>query len=140
MRFRFDVSCKAPPDGIQNIIWAYSRMSPRSADADADLSIHYKIGRAKLNLTRTERAPAEPDLPALRTAPHKESDNKTAKDMREGRSRSFASTMHGALCMTGFLLVIPSGMLVVQYAKMTGSSRALQVHRLLQFGIGWCPL
>ena len=127
---------KAPPDGIQNIIWAYSRMSPRSADADADLSIHYKIGRAKLNLTRTERAPAEPGLPALRTAQHKESDEKLAKDILEVRSRSFASTVHGALCMTGFLLVIPSGVLVVQYAKMTGSSRALQVHRLLQFGIG----
>jgi len=130
---------KAPPDGIQNIIWAYSRMSPRSADVDADISIHNKIGRAKLNLTRSERTTAVPDLPALRTAPHKESDEK-AKGMREGeirsgRSRSFASTMHAALCMTGFLLVIPSGVLVVQYARMTGSSRALRLHRLLQFGI-----
>ena len=121
-------------------------MSPRSTDADVDISIHSRIGRGKLNLTRTERAPAEPDLPALRTAPlvrHKES-NKKAEGIREcithgGSKRgagSFASKVHGALCMTGFLLVMPSGVLVVQYAKITGSSWALRIHRLLQFGFG----
>lgn len=45
-----------------------------------------------------------------------------------------ASTVHVALCMTGILLVILSGVLVVQHANMMGrgSSRALRVHRLLQ--------
>ncbi|KAF8269294.1 hypothetical protein EI94DRAFT_1725760 [Lactarius quietus] len=127
----------APPDGIQNIIWAYSRMSPRSADENADISIHHKIGRAKFNLTRTDSAPPKQDPFWTDTPePHKESDEKV-KDMRKverERPRSFASTVHGALCMIGFLIVIPSGVLVVQYAKMTGNSKALQLHRLLQFG------
>ncbi|KAH9024849.1 hypothetical protein EDB84DRAFT_1506109 [Lactarius hengduanensis] len=40
--------------------------------------------------------------------------------------------MHGAFCMAGFLLSIPPGLLMVQYAKVTGSPRAFELHRLLQ--------
>jgi hypothetical protein len=35
-----------------------------------------------------------------------------------------------------FLIVIPSGALVVRYAKATGSSAAFSLHRNLQFGVG----
>jgi hypothetical protein len=38
--------------------------------------------------------------------------------------------------MAGFLLVIPTGALVVRYAKLTGSSAAFDLHRNLQFGVG----
>ncbi len=38
---------------MQDIIWAFSRTPPESADADAHISIHHKYGIAALNLTRT---------------------------------------------------------------------------------------
>ena len=43
---------------------------------------------------------------------------------------------HAGLCMGAFLLVIPSGALVVRYAKLTGSPAAFDLHRNLQFGVG----
>ncbi|KAH9170948.1 hypothetical protein EDB89DRAFT_1975460 [Lactarius sanguifluus] len=143
---------RAPKDGIQNIIWAFSRTPPESADADTHISIHQRIGRGTLNLTRTAPAPAEPVPPALppsttaessgsvTTAGYEESEEK-AKGERESETNGgserpdrggFANLMHGAFCTAGFLIIIPSGVLVVQYAKMTGSSRAFQLHRLLQ--------
>ncbi len=154
---------------MQNIIWAFSRTPPGSADADAHISIHHRIGRGTLNLTRVAPAPApvpepepEPEpapapaepvlLPALPLSPpvessrpetaagHEDSDEK-AEGVRVGErrgGRGYASFVHGALCMAGFLLVIPSGVLVVQYAKVTGSSKALQLHRLLQLRLGSC--
>ncbi|KAH9023570.1 hypothetical protein EDB83DRAFT_2527304 [Lactarius deliciosus] len=147
---------RAPKDGMQNIIWAFSRTPPGSADADAHISIHQRIGRGTLNLTRTAPTPAEPVPPALppstsaessgsdTTAEYEESEEK-AKGERENENESetnggserpgrggFANLMHGAFCTAGFLIIIPSGVLVVQYAKMTGSSRAFQLHRLMQ--------
>ncbi|KAH9026551.1 hypothetical protein EDB84DRAFT_1501586 [Lactarius hengduanensis] len=147
---------RSPKDGMQNIIWAFSRTPPGSADADAHISIHQRIGRGTLNLTRIAPTPVEPVPPALppstpaessgsdTTAGHEGSDEK-AKGEREsetngGSERSgrggLASLMHGAFCMAGFLLVIPAGVLVVQYARMTGSPRAFQLHRLLQLHLG----
>ncbi|KAH8993440.1 hypothetical protein EDB92DRAFT_1854186 [Lactarius akahatsu] len=143
---------RAPKDGMQNIIWAFSRTPPGSADADAHISIHQRIGRGMLNLTRTVPTPVEPVPPALppstpaessgsdTTAGHGGIDEK-AKGERESETNGgserpgrggFASLMHGAFCMAGFLLVIPAGVLVVRYAKMTGSPRAFELHRLLQ--------
>ncbi len=154
---------------MQNIIWAFSRTPPGSADADAHISIHHKIGRGTLNLTRVApapvpvpepepapepaSAPAEPVLlPALPPSPPAESSgpnttaglegsDENAKGVHVGKTHGgggSAGFVHGALCMAGFLLVIPSGVLVVQYAKVTGSSKALQLHRLLQFRLGSC--
>ncbi|KAI9453784.1 hypothetical protein BJY52DRAFT_1287482 [Lactarius psammicola] len=99
------------------------RTPPGSADSDAHISIHHRIGRGTLNLTRIAPTPSSGS-----------NIDEKAKGMREGETHvgGFANLMHGALCMTGFLLVIPSGVLVVQYAKATGSSKALQIHRLLQ--------
>ncbi|KAH9055529.1 hypothetical protein EDB87DRAFT_1300993 [Lactarius vividus] len=136
---------RAPKDGMQDIIWAFSRTPPGSANPDAHISIHRRIGRGTLNLTRT-LPPAHPpsttaESSGLDTAAgHKESDAK-AKDNRESGTHSgserlsrggFASLVHSTFCMTGFLIVIPSGVLVVQYAQMTGSPRAFELHRLLQ--------
>jgi hypothetical protein len=117
-----------------------------------DIAIHHRIGRGTLNLTRTEPAPApsEPVLPALPSAPpsnsskpgatagHEESEGEIHGES-ERRGGGFASIMHGALCVTGFLLVLPSGVLVVQYAKLTGDPGAFRLHQLLQFGLGSCP-
>ncbi|KAH9055419.1 hypothetical protein EDB87DRAFT_1834174 [Lactarius vividus] len=146
---------RAPKDGMQNIIWAFSCTPPGSADADADISIHRWSGHGTLNLTRTASAPVEPVPPTLphftpaesfvpdTTAGHEENDER-AKDGRESETNGgserpgrggFASLMHGTFCTAGFLIIIPSGMVVVQYAKMTGSPRAFQLHRLLQLGL-----
>ncbi|KAI9437548.1 hypothetical protein H4582DRAFT_2077133 [Lactarius indigo] len=145
---------RAPNEGMQNIIWVFSRTPPGSADADAQISIHHRIGRGKLNLTRTAPAPAPTELVSSALPPsalaessgpdspagHEESDGKAkcereseTYDASEGPSRGgFASLMHGAFCMAGFLLVISSGVLMIQHAKVTGSPRAFHLHRLLQ--------
>jgi hypothetical protein len=125
---------------MQKIIWAFSRTPPRSADANADIAIHHRIGRGTLNLTRTEPAPT-PSKTGLATVGHEESDEKAEGDINGESERrgGFANIMHGALCITGFLLVLPSGVLVVQYAKMTGSPGAFRLHQLLQFGLGSRP-
>ena len=49
----FHLALQAPPDGMQDIIWAFSRTPPESADADADISIHHLYGISALNLART---------------------------------------------------------------------------------------
>jgi hypothetical protein len=125
---------------MQNIIWAFGRTSPESADADAPFSIHQRMGRGTLNLTRVAPSPAEPSespepsptpTPPLHQPQPEESDEK----VEDGRGGS-ANFVHGALCTAGFLLVLPSGALVARYAKVTGSARAFQLHRLLQFGLG----
>ncbi|KAI9437539.1 hypothetical protein H4582DRAFT_281111 [Lactarius indigo] len=151
----------APPDGMQNIIWAFSRMPPGSDDPDAPISIHHKVGRGKLNLTRIPPIPAEPPEPLPPPPPpvhpghshthpededdhdddHDDDDDEKAEDEGEnhdddhdGRGGS-ASFVHGALCTAAFLLVLPSGALVARYAKATGSPRAFLLHRILQFGV-----
>ncbi|KAH9020870.1 hypothetical protein EDB85DRAFT_508172 [Lactarius pseudohatsudake] len=53
-------------------------------------------------------------------------------------SGSSASFVHGALCIVGFLLVLPSGALMARSANVTRSPRAFLLHRLLQFGVGSC--
>ncbi|KAH8995244.1 hypothetical protein EDB86DRAFT_2923020 [Lactarius hatsudake] len=131
----------APPDGMQNIIWAFSRTPPGSDDPGAPISIHHKIGRGMLNLTRIPDVPAKPaPLPPfpppvhIDHPPHPQEDHRRR---REGRRRGggTASFVHGALCTAGFLLVLPSGALVARYARATGSPRAFLLHRLLQFGV-----
>ncbi|KAI9437551.1 hypothetical protein H4582DRAFT_2129385 [Lactarius indigo] len=122
----------APPDGMQSIIWAFNRMPPGSDDPDAPISIHHKVGRGKLNLTRIPPIPAEPPEPLPPPPPPDEGENHD--DDHDGRGGS-ASFVHGVLCTAGFLLVLPSGALVARYAKATGSPRAFFLHRLLQFGV-----
>jgi hypothetical protein len=125
---------------MQNIIWAFSRTPPESAAADAPFSVHQRMGRGTLNLTRVSPEPAEPSespqpspsTPPLHQPQPEESDEEVEK---KGGPLSF---VHGALCTAGFLLVLPSGALVARYAKVTGSARAFQLHGLLQFGLGSC--
>ena len=145
---------QAPPDGMQDIIWAFSRTPPASSDKDAPFSIHHKIGRGTLNLTRIADSPAEPaplpppPPPVHHHAPepeHEDEGEHEDESQVEGAGGSASSFVHGALCAAGFLLVLPSGALVARYAKVTGSARAFQLHRLLQFGLGSytpssCPL
>ncbi|KAI0267059.1 hypothetical protein BC834DRAFT_93457 [Gloeopeniophorella convolvens] len=148
----------ASPDGVQNIIWAFSRTPPESDSEDSPISIHHRYGRATLNLTRifpvsdTPVAPEsaegsdseqpgddmvageEDDCP-----PESEADAALSEDMaedREARHRGgFAAILHATLCIAGFLFVIPSGALVVRYAKATGNDVALELHRLVQLGV-----
>ena len=68
-------------------------------------------------------------------------DEKVVAGVVEGESENdggggTAGFVHGVLCTSGFLIVLPSGALVARYAKVTGSSRAFRLHRLLQFGLG----
>jgi len=141
---------QAPPDGIQHIIWAFSRTPPESADPSVDLSVHHEFGSTTLNLTRTAALsddapvpvppssevgedegtrPSDADTPSESTSP---ADGATAR----ASSLGFAGFFHAGLCIAAFLLVIPSGALVVRYAKLTGSSTAFDLHRNLQFGVG----
>jgi hypothetical protein len=53
-----------------------------------------------------------------------------------GAGGGFANFVHAGLCILAFLIVIPSGALVVRYAKATGSTAAFSLHRNLQFGVG----
>ena len=48
------------------------------------------------------------------------------------RGGGIAGFVHGTLCILAFLVMIPSGALVVRYAKATGSSAAINLHRYLQ--------
>jgi hypothetical protein len=141
---------------MQDIIWAFSRTPPESTEADAHFAIHQKFGRGSLNLTRVQPTPAEqpppfpppppphhphppPAPPAPEPEPETEESESDAKDESESESGGGgASFVHGVLCSVAFLLVIPSGALVARYAKVTDSSKAFQLHRLLQFGIGSC--
>ncbi|KAH8993431.1 hypothetical protein EDB92DRAFT_2113761 [Lactarius akahatsu] len=144
----------APPDGMQNIIWAFSHTPPGSDDPGAPISIHHKIGRGVLNLTRIPDIPAKPPGPLppfpppvhIDHPPHPQEDHdddEKAEDEGESHDEDdvgggSASFVHGVLCTVGFLLVLPSGALVARYAQATGSPRAFQLHRLLQFGVGSC--
>jgi hypothetical protein len=143
-------AAQAPPDGIQHIIWAFSRTPPESADPNANFSMHHAFGSTTLNLTRTAvlsddaAAPVPPSSEADKDESTRPSDGDTpsksttpADGITTGaRSGGFASFVHAGLCMAGFLLVIPTGALVVRYAKLTGSPAAFNLHRNLQFGVG----
>ena len=155
MRTAVEADCsavvQAPPDGLQEVIMAFSRTSPGSADENVPISIHHWFGLGVLNLTRIPTtAGADMPLPPL-SAPDAAagdgggggSDAKidesegaaTGKSGGGGHGR-FASFLHAALCISGFLFVIPSGALVLRYAKVTGSSTAFDLHRTLQFPVG----
>ena len=129
---------------MQDIIWAFSRTPPASDDKNSLFSIHHRIGRGTLNLTRIAPLPAQPPPPLPPPPPfvhhhssesHSHSEEEEEEEEEGGGS---ASLVHGVLCMAGFLFVIPFGALVARYAKVTGSSRAFRLHRLLQFGRGSC--
>ena len=138
---------------MQDIIWAFSRTPPESADADAHISIHHKYGIAALNLTRTavQSDPSNDDavpvpVPSSEAGEHddavdasKPSDASAADEstgVPSGGVGGFANLVHAGLCTAAFLLVIPSGALVVQYARLTNSEAAYDFHRNLQFGVG----
>jgi hypothetical protein len=132
---------------MQHIIWAFSRTPPESADEDSPISIHHRFGSSVLNLTRTTTAPVsegEPeDAPLPSPVPSAEAGNTTrptdaasAIGSGGGEGGGFANFVHAGLCILAFLIVIPSGALVVRYAKATGSSAAFSLHRNLQFGVG----
>jgi len=120
-------AAQAPPDGIQNIIWAFSRTAPESTDANVDIKIHHEFGGATLNLTRTAAAPSGDDT---------DEGGADGANGTESIVPWLAGFVHAGLCMAAFMLVIPSGALVVRYAKLTGSSAAFDLHRNLQLGVG----
>jgi len=125
---------------MQPIIWAFSRTPPESADANVDIKVHHAFGSTTLNLTRAVTAAPSDDNDAGGNGDGDEANGSTpsdaASDASESRLSSFAGFVHAGLCMAAFLLVIPSGALVVRYAKLTGSSTAFDLHRILQFGVG----
>jgi len=128
---------------MQHVIWAFSRTPPESADANVDIKVHHAFGSTTLNLTRTAAAAPSDDNDAGGNGNGDEANGSTptptpsdaASDASESRLSSFAGFVHAGLCMAAFLLVIPSGALVVRYAKLTGSSVAFDLHRILQFGV-----
>jgi hypothetical protein len=133
---------------MQNLIWASNRMPPDSADPDVHISIHHEFGRTRLNLTRTAILSDDDTVPPSSKEDEDEdawpSDSDTSSESTSPadgattvtRIGHFASFLHAGLCMAAFLVVIPSGALVVQYAKLTGNSAAFDLHRNLQFGVG----
>jgi len=144
---------QAPPDGIQHVIWAMSPTPPESADEDSHISVHHRFGVGSLNLTRvTASVPEDEDAPSspspLPSAEVGHGENEVDSDVGKttrptdspsaigGGGEGFASFVHAGLCILAFLIVIPSGSLVVRYAKATGSSAAFNLHRNLQFGVG----
>ena len=129
---------------MQPVIWAFSRTPPESADANVDIKVHHAFGSTTLNLTRAVTATPSDDNDTGGNGDGDEANGSTptttppdaASDASESRLSSFAGFVHAGLCMAAFLLVIPSGALVVRYAKLTGSSVAFDLHRILQFGVG----
>jgi hypothetical protein len=132
---------------MQHIIWAFSRTPPESADEDSQIWIHHRFGSSVLNLTRTTTAPVSEDesedAPLPSPVPSAEAGNATrpadaasAIGSGGGGGGGFVNFVHAGLCILAFLIVIPSGALVVRYAKATGSSAAFRLHRNLQFGVG----
>ena len=110
------------------------------------ISIHHFFGSSTLNLTRAAAAAAAPeDEPVPSPVPSAEAgDSEDKVDADVGKTTGpvggggFAGFVHAGLCSLAFLLVIPSGALVVRYAKATGSAAAFDLHRYLQFGVGMC--
>jgi hypothetical protein len=140
---------------MQHIIWAFSRSPPESADDDSHISIHHRFGSSVLNLTRTAAAAPVSDDEDAATLPSsvpsveagddsEEVDSDVGKTTRPtdaasaigGGGGGFVNFVHAGFCILAFLIVIPSGALVVRYAKATGSSAAFNLHRNLQFGVG----
>jgi hypothetical protein len=153
------LASQAPPDGMQHIIWAFSRTPPESADEDSHISFHHRFGSSVLNLTRTtapvsegEDAPLPSPVPSTEAGNDGEDDDKVDSGVGNttrprptdaasaigsgGGGGGFANFVHAGLCILAFLIVIPSGALVVRYAKATNSSAAFSLHRNLQFGVG----
>ncbi|KAI9437543.1 hypothetical protein H4582DRAFT_2077126 [Lactarius indigo] len=132
----------APPDGMQNIIWAFSRMPPGSDDPDAPISIHHKVGRGKLNLTRIPPIPAEPPEPLPPPPPpvhpghshthpedednHDDDDDEKAEDEGENHDDDRQA---GWFCELGARRALYCGVL----ARV--AVWAFFLHRLLQFGV-----
>ena len=137
------LASQAPPDGMQDIIWAFSRTPPESADADADISVHHFFGSSVLDLTRTTGAVSEDDslpgpVPSESAEAGGDEVDADVGKMTGHAGGGVAGVVHAGLCILAFLLVIPFGALVVRYAKATGSSAAFDLHRHLQFGVGEC--
>ena len=132
---------------MQDIIWAFSRTPPESADEDAHISVHHLYGTGVLNLTRATAVSEDEPLPTSSPVPTPEAGDiadggNTTTRPTDGASAvgsggsGFASFVHAGLCILAFLLVIPSGALVVRYARATGNPAAFNLHRNLQFGVG----
>jgi hypothetical protein len=137
------LASQAPPDGMQDIIWAFSRTRPESADADAEISVHQFFGSNVLDLTRTTGAVSENDPLPSPVPSESAGAGGDEVDADVGKTTGHAGggvagVVHAGLCILAFLLVIPFGALVVRYAKATGSSAAFDLHRHLQFGVGEC--
>ena len=56
------LTAQAPPDGMQHVLWAFSRMPPELADANMDIKVHHAFGSATLNLTCTAAELSDDDM------------------------------------------------------------------------------
>ena len=136
--FLLGLARQAPPDGIQHIIWAFSRTPPESADEDSRIWVHHRFGSSVLNLTRTttaspvsdgEDAPLPSPVPSAEAGDDSQEEDKVDSDAGKttrptdaasaigsgggGGGRGFTNFVHAGLCILAFLIVIPSGALVV---------------------------
>ncbi|KAH9954048.1 hypothetical protein BGW80DRAFT_439716 [Lactifluus volemus] len=107
----------APPDGCQEIILAFSRTSPESADENVPISICHWFGRGVLNLTHvpiTADADMPPPSPLFSVPDVAASDDGGGSDAKIDESEwvatgksggdghgGFASFLHAALCFSG---------------------------------------
>ncbi|KAH9009495.1 hypothetical protein EDB85DRAFT_2282928 [Lactarius pseudohatsudake] len=98
--------------------------APGSADSDAPISPHTtKLAMAQRDAHpyHPRRATSPSPLPQyIPGIPKAEDEGESDDD--EGGSGSSASFVHGALCIVGSLLMLPSGALMARYANATRSA------------------
>ena len=84
------LASQASQDGMQDIIWAFSRTLPESADTDAEILVHHLFGSSVFNLRHPPTAVSEDD-PAPSPVPSTEA----GKDDRTcGRRPCACGTLH----------------------------------------------
>ncbi|KAH9170944.1 hypothetical protein EDB89DRAFT_2184862 [Lactarius sanguifluus] len=88
-------------DGMQNIIWAFSRTPRDWRTRMLPISIHHQIGRDMLNLTCISTIPAEPPVPLPPSSPKEDDHHYDEKAEDEGESHDDDAVGDGlrASCM-----------------------------------------
>ncbi|KAJ6456390.1 hypothetical protein C8R45DRAFT_1186522 [Mycena sanguinolenta] len=124
----FVYTIPANSDTTQSLIYAFGTTNPGSKEASASLQVHLDSGRISLDLTKSSSTTSG------NSSSTSGSDSGTSSNNGPLSPYQRKVLIHAILCVVGFALLLPTGVLLARYLR-TFSPSWYTGHWIAQFGI-----
>ncbi|KAJ7128677.1 hypothetical protein C8R44DRAFT_701105 [Mycena epipterygia] len=131
----FVYTIPANSDTTQNVIWAFGNINPGSTSESATLQQHLDSGTFQLDLTKSlSTSTSSGSVPGSTGTPGSSDDSSSGDDSTPLTSQQRMIIAHAIVCVVGFALLLPIGVLVARYLR-TSTPTWYTGHWIAQFGI-----